>query len=71
MLHLATAQPVPESALAQYARRWGAECLHQALKGRGFNFEDMHLVHPERLSVLLTVLSRRAHLVLHDGRTSC
>jgi hypothetical protein len=31
--------------------------LHQALKGRGFQLEDTHLVHPERLSVLLTVLS--------------
>jgi hypothetical protein len=57
MLYLATASTVPERALAQYARRWGAECLHQALKGRGFSFEDTHLVHPERLSVLLTVLS--------------
>ena len=57
MLYLATACVVPEHALAQYARRWGAECLHQALKGRGLHLEDTHLVHPERLSVLLTVLS--------------
>ena len=57
MLYLATACVVPERALAQYARRWGAECLHQALKGRGLHLEDTHLVHPERLSVLLTVLS--------------
>lgn len=57
LLYLATACTVPEHALAQYARRWGAECLHQALKGRGFHFEATHLVHPERLSVLLTVLS--------------
>lgn len=56
-LFLATPTQGPEHALAQYARRWGAECLHQALKGRGFHFEDTHLVHPERLSVLLVVLS--------------
>ena len=31
--------------------------MHQALKGRGLHLEDTHLVHPERLSVLLTVLS--------------
>jgi Transposase DDE domain len=57
VLYLATASRHSTTALAQYARRWGAECLHQALKGRGFNFEDTHLVHPERLSVLLVVLS--------------
>ena len=57
MLYLATACVVPERALAQYARRWGAECLHQALKGRGLHLEDTHLVHPERLCVLLIVLS--------------
>ena len=57
LLYLATASRHATTALAQYARRWGAECLHQALKGRGFNFEDTHLVHPERLSVLLVVLS--------------
>lgn len=57
MLYLATACIVPERALAQYARRWGAECLHQALKGRGLHLEDTHLVHTERLCVLLTVLS--------------
>ena len=57
LLYLATARRVPQCALEQYARRWGAECLHQALKGRGFHFEDTHLVHHERLSVLLSVLS--------------
>lgn len=56
-LYLATACRHSTTALAQYARRWGAECLHQALKGRGFNFEDTHLVHLERLSALLVVLS--------------
>ena len=31
--------------------------MSQALKGRGLHLEDTHLVHPERLCVLLTVLS--------------
>jgi hypothetical protein len=43
VLYLATSSRHSTTALAHYARRWGAECLHQALKGRGFSFEDTHL----------------------------
>jgi hypothetical protein len=56
-LYLATEHSNASRALEEYARRWGAECLHQALKGRGFRLEDSHLTHPERVSTLLAVLS--------------
>lgn len=44
-------------ALQRYARRWKAECLHQALKGRGFDLEATHLTHLDRVSTLLTVVA--------------
>jgi hypothetical protein len=56
-LFLATEHSSAKRALEEYARRWGAECLHQGLKGRGFRLEDSHLTHPQRVSTLLAVLS--------------
>src|SRR3982751_3218443 len=44
-------------ALAQYRRRWEIETLFAATKTRGFNFEDTHLVHPDRIGKLLAVLA--------------
>jgi hypothetical protein len=46
-----------EKALALYARRWGIETLFGALKRRGFNLEDTHLVKAERLNTLLALLA--------------
>lgn len=46
-----------ERALRRYARRWDIETLFGALKRRGFNLEDTHLTHAERLSTLLALLT--------------
>src|SRR3954447_9094062 len=43
------AAPDPKSALAHYRRRWAIETLFAATKTRGFNFEDTHLIHPDRI----------------------
>ena len=47
----------PKTALAHYKRRWEIETLFAAVKSRGFNLEDTHLVHPERIAKLLAVLA--------------
>jgi hypothetical protein len=47
----------PETALDDYAQRWEIETLFGCLKSRGFNFEDTHLTHPERISKLLGLLT--------------
>lgn len=46
----------PELAVERYARRWQIETLFHCLKGRGFRFEDTHIIEPERISALITVL---------------
>ena len=47
----------PKIALAPYRRRWEIETLLAATKTRGFNFEDTHLIHPDRIGKLLAVLA--------------
>jgi hypothetical protein len=47
----------PKIALAHYRRRWEIETLFAAIKTRGFNLEDTHLVHPDRIGKLLAVLA--------------
>lgn len=47
----------PQTALADYARRWEIETLFGCLKTRGFRFEDTRLTRPERLSKLIAVLA--------------
>ena len=44
-------------ALKMYANRWSIECLFASLKTRGFNFENTHLVHLERIEKLLALLA--------------
>lgn len=41
-------------ALKTYALRWNAECLHHALKSRGFDLEATHVTQQERVSTLLS-----------------
>lgn len=53
-------------ALAFYRLRWGIEVLFAALKSRGFNFEETHLVDRERIGKLVALLALAftwAHLV--------
>lgn len=47
----------PQSALADYARRWGIETLFAALKTRGFNLESTHLRSSPKLDKLLSLLA--------------
>lgn len=47
----------PDTALKDYAQRWEIETLFGCLKSRGFNFEDTHLTHPDRISKLLGLLT--------------
>jgi transposase len=47
----------PETALADYAKRWNIETLFGILKSRGFRFEETHLTNPERIAKLLALLA--------------
>ncbi|MEB3291764.1 MAG: hypothetical protein VKJ24_01255 [Synechococcales bacterium] len=44
-------------ALSDYAKRWSIETLFGILKSCGFNLEDTHLSHIERLSKLIGLLT--------------
>ena len=47
----------PKIALAHCRRRWEIETLFAATKTRGFNVEDTHIIHPDRIGKLLAVLA--------------
>jgi transposase len=47
----------PQEALSIYKKRWEIETLFACLKTRGFNFENTHMVHLDRISKLLGLLS--------------
>lgn len=56
----------PDKALIRYAQRWQVETLFSALKSRGFNLEDTHMITSSRLDKLLALLAIAfawAHLV--------
>lgn len=46
-----------KDALVEYRNRWSIEVFFQSLKKRGFNLEDTHLEHPERLCKLFALAS--------------
>ena len=46
-----------KAAVAIYLRRWEIENLFQALKGRGFRFEDTHVTKPERIEKMIVLLT--------------
>lgn len=55
-----------QEALEFYRLRWGIEVLFAALKSRGFNFEQTHLVDRDRIAKLVALLALAftwAHLV--------
>jgi hypothetical protein len=56
LLVIAT-QSAPQSAIQDYAKRWGIETLFGILKTRGFCLESTHLRDSERLSKLFALLS--------------
>jgi hypothetical protein len=47
----------PETAIAEYAKRWEIETLFGCLKRRGFCLESTHFIDAVRLSKLLAVLT--------------
>lgn len=47
----------PESAISDYAKRWGIETLFGCFKTRGFCLESTHFNQPERLSKLIALLA--------------
>lgn len=57
----------PETALADDRRRWSIETLFGGLKTRGFNLEDTHLCHPERMERLFALLVRACAWCLQVG----
>jgi len=56
-----------EEVMAQYKKRWKIEVLFEALKSRGFNFEDTHLKDEKRLNTLFTVLAIAFCWAYHVG----
>lgn len=56
LLIVATAH-APDTAIADYAMRWGIETLFGCFKTRGFCLESTHLQSSERLSKLLALLT--------------
>lgn len=44
------------SALNEYLKRWGIECLFACLKKKGFNFEDTHMKEKSRISAIFFIL---------------
>lgn len=47
----------PETALIDYAKRWGIESMFKCLKTSGFNFEDTHLTDLKRIKKLMALLA--------------
>ena len=46
-----------QQVLALYGQRWAIETTFACLKSRGFNLEQTHLTHPQRLHLLLGLLA--------------
>ncbi|WAK04330.1 IS4 family transposase (plasmid) [Methylobacter sp. YRD-M1] len=66
-LIIASSDAPQTQAIEAYARRWEIETLFGCLKSRGFNFEDTHLVDPERLSKLFALLALAFAWTYHTG----
>jgi len=46
----------PEHTLEYYTKRWQIETLFRGLKSSGFNIEDTHLIHIERIEKLILLV---------------
>jgi len=55
VLYVATLEHSPHAREA-YSRRWSVESLFKFWKGSGFDLEETHLTHPDRLSTLLALV---------------
>lgn len=47
----------PKAALSIYRKRWQIECLFGDTKTRGFNMEDTRLTQPEKLHLLVAIVT--------------
>jgi Transposase DDE domain len=56
-----------DKILEDYKKRWKIEVLFQALKSRGFNFEETHLKNERRLKTLFSVLTIAFCWAYHVG----
>jgi Transposase DDE domain len=56
-LLIVVANRKPQSAITDYAKRWGIETLFGCLKTRGFCLEATHLKDPERLERMIALLT--------------
>lgn len=54
-------------AMSLYTKRWEIETLFSCFKGRGFNLEDTHLTHLDRVSKLVTVCALAFCWAYHVG----
>ena len=52
--------------LALYKQRWGIETGFKCLKSNGFNLEDTHLKHPDRLATLVQICAIAMTLLLRQ-----
>jgi Transposase DDE domain len=57
----------PSKGLKVYGLRWGIETLFGNTKSRGFDFEATHVTQPEKLSLLLGVMSLAIFWALQAG----
>ena len=56
-LLIVAADTVLDDAIKIYGLRWEIETLFGCLKGRGFNFEDTHVTHQDRIKKIMALLS--------------
>jgi hypothetical protein len=61
-------QELPQTALSDYAERWGIEALFGSLKSRGFNFEATRMSEYDRIEKLLAFLAIALFLGTHYRR---
>lgn len=47
----------PEQSIDMYLKRWQIETLFGCLKGRGFNFEDTHIIDLNRIRKMIVLLA--------------
>lgn len=56
-LLIVASNDIPGNLIRKYAFRWEIETLFSCLKGRGFNFEDTHVIDRDRIKKLIVLLA--------------
>lgn len=57
LMIIATNDLANTDGIALYAKRWEIETLFSCFKGRGFNLEETHLTHQDRIKKLIAVFA--------------